>query len=180
MAHPKAGTPQEPVPVKYFVALLSPAQIDISPVITGLEGLFGRSDYMSDIYPFDMTDYYDEEIGGGLVRRIISFEKLSSPVDIVRYKLESRRLEEVFSEKGCRRFNIDPGYLDFYKVVLASFKVGPQKIYIGDGVYADPVLMYSQGSFSPFPWSFPDFKKGLYNKEFLKIRKVYKNNLKEL
>jgi len=180
MAHPKAGTPQEPVPVKYFVALLSPGHEDIAPVVTELEMLFGRSDYTSGVYPFDMTDYYDEEMGGGLVRRIISFENLSSPVDIVRYKLESRKAEELFSVDGRRKFNIDPGYLDFYKVVLASFKVGPQKIYIGDGVYADPVLMYSQGSFSPFPWSFPDFKKGLYNKEFLKIRKVYKNNLKEL
>ncbi len=181
MAHPKAGKPEEAVPVKFFAALLLSREYgDPSGVVEELERSYGPCDYLSAPHPFDATDYYEEEMGGGLTRRIASFEPLYDPTEIVRYKLESRAIEERFAIEGLRRVNVDPGYIDYFKVVLASFKVGPQKVYVGDGVYVDPVLMYSQGTFEPFPWSFPDFKKGVYNEDFLKIRKLYKEALRRV
>ena len=205
----------------------------VRSLLRSLEKSFGQIDFLSAPYPFDMTDYYSEEMGGGLVRRFVSFERLSSPADIVRFKLESRRIEEAFvvpavetnasarsadlpshrlargsegngfaegspkgdnaaegsgdargfqdikgAETARRLFNIDPGYIDFFKVVLASFKEGPHKVYIGRGVYADPVLLYHEGTLEPFEWSFADFKSRIYNSDLLKIRRLYKSALK--
>ena len=78
-----------------------------------------------------------------------------------------------------RRVNIDPGYMDYYKIVLASFKEGPQKIYLGEGVYADPILLFYEGEYVPFQWTFPDFKAGIYAEDFRAIRALYKNARKE-
>ena len=70
--------------------------------------------------------------------------------------------------------------LDFFKAVLASFKEGPQKIYIGDGVYADPVLMYQDGEWIILPWTFPDFRTGLYNGDLSVIRGIYRKKRRSL
>ena len=76
--------------------------------------------------------------------------------------------------EGGRRVNIDPGYMDYYKIILASFKEGPQKVYLGEGVYADPILLFFEGEYGPLPWTFPDFKSGLYRDDFREIRALYK------
>jgi len=51
---------------------------------------------------------------------------------------------------------------------------------MAQGIYADLTLYYEKGSFHPYPWSFPDFKSGQYNKPFLRIRELYKAQLKEM
>ncbi len=64
--------------------------------------------------------------------------------------------------------------MDYHKIVLASAKFGGQKIYIGKGIYADMTLWYEKGHYKSFPWTFLDFKDGLYEKVFLRIREIYK------
>jgi hypothetical protein len=121
-----------------------------------------------------MTDYYEDEMGPGLTRVIVSFRELGNAPDLVEVKLAAGRLEEKLSGASGRTVNIDPGYIDYFKAVLASFKEGPQKIYLGRGVYADPVLMYEDHRWRVLPWSFPDFRKGLYMEEFGEIRRIYR------
>lgn len=180
MAHPKAGRPKEGPPVKYFAAILESGTFDRFDVLTGrLEAIFGKIDYRGHAVPFDMTDYYEDEMGTDISRRIVSFAPLAPATDIVRLKLETAVLEEELSEGGNRKVNIDTGYIDFFKAVLASFKEGPQKIYLGEGVYADPVLTYQDGKWSVFPWTFPDFKKGLYIEDFNTLRKLYRVQRRE-
>jgi hypothetical protein len=70
--------------------------------------------------------------------------------------------------------------MDTCKVILASAKYNGQKIYMARGIYADLTLYYEKGSFHPYPWSFPDFKSGQYNRPFLRIRELYKVQLKEM
>lgn len=148
-------------------------------LLPGLEERFGRIDYRGSAHPFTGTDYYEDEMGPDLGRVIISFEPLRSPTDIVQAKLDTAAIEEDLSEGGGRRVNIDPGYMDYYKIVLASFKEGPQKIYLGNGVYADPVLLFYEGEYEPLQWTFPDFKAGVYREDFRAIRTLYKKARRE-
>jgi hypothetical protein len=174
MAHPKAGRPGEGAPVKFIAALLLAEDVDIGDVISRLEPLLGPADFTGEPRPFDITDYYEDEMGGSLARTIVSFERLGDAPGIVDLKIASAQIESDLSEGGNRRVNIDIGYIDYFKVVLASFKEGPQKIYLGGGVYADPVLMYTDGAWRELPWSFPDFSDGRYGDEFGRIRTIYR------
>lgn len=111
--------------------------------------------------PFDRTDYYEPELGSGLQRRYLACGAFveAEPAALIALKEQAWRLEqELADEGGHRRVNLDPGTLDATRVVLASFKVGPQKLYAGQRVWADLVLWFSRGAFSPLPWTFPDLR----------------------
>jgi hypothetical protein len=177
MSHRRAGAPGEAPPVKYLAALLSSEGFDIDArLLPDLEELLGPVDYRGAAHPFTTTDYYEDEMGPGLLRTVVSFSTLAPATELIRVKHATALLEGRFAERGGRRVNIDPGYLDYFKVVLASFKEGPQKIYIGEGVYADPVLLYQDGSFVILPWTFPDLREGVYMDDFEKIRGLYRRN----
>jgi hypothetical protein len=161
--------------VKYVAALLLSQGLEAEKVVAGgLEGLAGPVDYRGPERAFERTDYYEMEMGPGLRRLLVSFEPLGEATSLVRVKLAAARLEAEFSEGGRRRVNIDPGYIDYFKLVLASFKEGPQKIYLGEGVWADPVLLFENGAWRPLPWSFPDFRAGTYEDELCAIRHAYR------
>jgi hypothetical protein len=169
----------EPTPVKKFVAILgsNPAMID--KVANDLESNQGLIDLRSSLYPFSHTDYYAVEMGAPLFRQFISFEALANPATLPDLKTLAARLEEEYSTEGKRQVNLDPGYLDYNKVVLASYKYGGQKIYLKDGVYADIVLLYNKGVFDSFVWTFPDFSTGQYNDFLLRLRRRYKQQQRE-
>jgi hypothetical protein len=169
------GVPSDPEPAKPIFALLArdPALV-AERALPLLAERLGRIDFVSPAFPFDHTDYYAAELGDGLLRRLVSLERLASPEELVAWKLACAGIEELLSEGGRRRVNIDPGYLDHTKVVLGSFKPGRQKIYLSRGVYADPVLLYAKGRFEPFGWTFPDFASGRYDGALLEIRRLYK------
>ncbi len=170
----------EPFPVKPVAAVLLPAAMDPGEaVFPAVEGLAGRMDYRGQSHPFTLTDYYREEMGSELVRVIVSFASLTSPELLVDFKMDMTGVEEDFSSGGKRRVNIDPGYIDFHKLVLASFKPGPQKIYLSRGVYADPVMYYRDGGFVSSPWTFPDFASGIYHRDLESIREIYRKSCRE-
>jgi len=180
MAHPKAGKPNPGASVKLLAAVLAGRGFDLERrLFPMLEERFGRIDYRGTAHPFDGTDYYEDEMGPSLGRLVISFEPLCEATDIVQVKLDTAAIEEDLSGDGGRRVNIDPGYMDYYKIILASFKEGPQKVYLGRGVYADPILLFFEGEYGPLPWTFPDFKSGLYREDFREIRALYKKARRE-
>jgi len=118
-------------------------------------------------------------MGENIKRIFYSFKKLITPDEIIGIKLKTWEIEKSLMKDGKRKVNIDPGYMDYFKVVLASFKPGGYKIYLGKGVYADITLWYEKGKFKPLLTAFPDFKSNIYEKTFLKIRERFKKNLKE-
>ena len=94
-------------------------------------------------------------------------------------KLECNDIETTLACEGRRRVNLDAGYLDHNKYLLASAKEAGQKVYLNEGIYADLSGRYKAGKYRPFEWSFPDFKDGRYDEELLEIRKLYMQQLKK-
>jgi hypothetical protein len=174
------AAPQPPLPVKYFIALLFREAHYLDKARVFFIERWGEIDYEGVDHLFDVTDYYDDEMGTPLVRRLISFKNIAEPALLVAMKLECNVIEETMSAYGKRTVNCDAGYLDHNKVVLASAKEAGQKIYLDKGIYADLAGRYKEGAYRAFEWSFPDFKDGRYAEELIAMRSLYLLQMKTL
>lgn len=58
------GTPREPKPAKYFVALLSSDSEFLTTVESDLAAILGVVDSRSEILPWTASNFYQREIGG--------------------------------------------------------------------------------------------------------------------
>lgn len=155
------GTPKEPRPVKLFVGLLVTEQKLLSSAGADLTSLFGPAELESESLPWTVTDYYGEEMGPALWRKFVAFARLIAPEALPEIKLKTQGLEEKYTvvqgDKRGRCVNIDPGYLDVGKVVLASTKYAAHRIYLRSGIYAEVTLIYQSGLFRPFAYTYPDY-----------------------
>ena len=150
--------PREPDPVKLFVSVIAVDRGRMAEVIGELAGAFGQPDFVSEVLPFEYTDYYTAEMGTGLVRRFVTFERLIGPEELPAVKLCTNALEERFAEGGARRVNIDPGYVARQHFILATGKGYSHRPYIGRGIYADLTLEYRRETYRPFEWTYPDYR----------------------
>ena len=165
--------PQPVEPVKLLVAVLwsEPEALELS--LNRLCHEWGEADFVGDDHPFDATHYYEAEMGPGLKRRLASFARLVPPESIRAAKLTCNGIENELARDRSRRVNLDIGYLDHNKIVLASAKYAGQKIHLGDGIYADLVARFRDGKYQPFEWTFPDFRDGRYDVDLNRIRGIY-------
>jgi hypothetical protein len=155
------GTPKEPKPGKYFIALLS-TEIDLlSAVEPDLRAVLGDIDGRSRILPWTTSHYYEREMGAGLLRRFLSFELLLSPEILADIKLATQSIEARYRRAPCdgggRRVNLDPGYLEAGKVVLASTKNASHRIYLRCGIFAEATLLYFNAGFHGCAYTYPDY-----------------------
>lgn len=174
-----AETLQVP-PVKLIVAALFVQSENLAQAMELLEQQYGAVDYASDEFDFIAQHYYAAEMGLPIKRKIFSFAGLVDAAALAEIKLATNAIEQKLAHAGSRTVNLDSGYLDFDKLVLASMKRNAQKIYLGKGVWADMNLMYAKGSFTSFAWTFPDFAQGIYDKSLLRIREIYKTQWKKM
>jgi hypothetical protein len=134
---------------------------------------FGKVDFISIAMDFNYTDYYEAEMGKGLKRRFMSFTKLIPIQDLYRIKLYTNRLEKKFLTGKSRQVNIDPGYLNLAKLVLATTKDYAHRIFLGKGIFAEIALSFKGNSFSANEWTYPDYRSNEYIGIFNQIRKLY-------
>ncbi len=175
------GKPVIPVPVKVFTGVLTAKDSILKDVRAELEGRLGSIDVISQKFPFDFTDYYQQEMGSDIHRLFWSFEKLIDPGRLPEIKLFTNEVEAHFSSAGTKRMvNLDPGYIDFYKLVLASVKERGQKIYLARGIYADPTLYYLKGNWYSYDWALPDFRTPVYYPVFQRIRDIYRQQMRDV
>jgi hypothetical protein len=172
------AAPQPVDPVKLLVAVLWADATALDAAVEQLRHHWGDVDFTGPDRPFDMTDYYEPAMGRKLQRRLVSFAALIPPEDIRQAKLTCNEIEGHLAREGRRRVNLDIGYLDHNKLVLASAKYAGQKIHLGDGIYADMIARYGYGRYQPFEWTFPDFRDGRYDGELAEIRRIYLGQLK--
>jgi hypothetical protein len=172
--------PQSAEPVKLIVAVLWSDAAAFEEALCRLQERWGPIDFRGNDHLFDATRYYDDEMGPGICRRIVSFDRLVPPESIREAKLVCNEIEETLAFGAGRKVNLDIGYIDHSKVVLASAKYAGQKIHLGDGIYADMIARYRDGKYHPFEWTFPDFRGGRYDSELQRIRETYLGQLKSL
>jgi hypothetical protein len=171
--------PQPVEPVKLLVAVLWTDQPSWEQAWERLRQQWGELDFQGADRPFDMTDYYVREMGPRLLRRLIAFAGLVPPESLREAKLFCNDIEDSLAGPHGRRVNLDIGYLDRSKIVLASLKYAGQKIHLGAGVYADPLARFAHGRYQPFEWTFPDFRDGRYDAELGEIRRRYLEQLRD-
>ena len=176
----KKMQPQSVTPVKLIIGILYTNEQRLAQAMAMLSETYGKIDYQSPVYNFTISEYYYPEMGSPIFRQFISHQKLIYPNQIAKIKIETNDIELKLAESEKRKVNLDPGYLDYDKFVLASAKYNGQKVYLDYGIYADLTLHYEKGQFYPFPWSFPDFKNGIYNDAFIMMRAKYKGQLRKL
>jgi len=123
---------------------------------------FGPVERENGPYAFGYTDYY-KDISHSLSRCFFSFAGLRFP-DLAGWKKFSLSLEkESASGSSGRQVNVDPGYVDGARLVLASTKDNAHRIYISDGIFAEVTLCRRKYGWERFSYTFPDFKSGVYD-----------------
>lgn len=170
-----------PDPVKLFVGVLTSLPSLLPEIEEELVSRFGAVDFRSGQLLFDFTDYYDSEMGTPIYRFFLSFARLIEPSEIAGIKVATNGIEGAFAEKHVevpRPVNLDPGYLEQSKIVLASTKNFFHRILVSGGIYAEVTLHFQEGEWRAFPWSFPDYKSTAYQEFFSAIRKLYRTQLR--
>lgn len=163
--------------VKLFAGFIFKEEAILKKVIDKMEVLYSSVDYMSDIMPFEYTDYYHKEMGKPLLRVFVSFKELIAPDALADIKISTCVLEAEYSNENKRSINIDPGYMELSKLVLASTKNFYHRIYIKKDIYEEITLCWQKNRFRDFEWTFPDFRSKEYKLVFSKIREIYTEQL---
>jgi len=175
------GKIRAPLPVKMFVSVLTSMPELMPEVERQLTGILGVIDGRSKAFPFDQTSYYDEEMGVPLQRVFLTFRDLILPWEIGSAKKKTNEIESRFARECtqvARPVNLDPGYLDQAKVVLASTKDFSHRVIISEGIYAEVTMHFQAGEWRSWPWTFPDFRTGRYNHFLSDLRKQYRAQLR--
>lgn len=153
--------PTKPDPALLVVGVLYPGaeQELLESARKKLALRFGALRVLGRPLEFGWTDYYQAEIGPGLVRRFLAAERLFGRERLAELKLETNAVErELARPDGRRRINLDPGLLTAENFVLASTKRRGQRVYLRDGIYAEVTLVFTRGAFEPLEWTYPDYR----------------------
>lgn len=165
-------------PVKLIFSLFAKEESLINETIRTLSSAYGEPDFISEILPFDYTDYYGEELGDNLLRRFIAMENLVRPEELPDIKLATNKIEETTAVDSKRKINIDPGYISKAHLILATGKSYTHRPYLRDGIYADLTLIYQGKKFCSLPWTYPDYADEKQLFMLGKIREKYLLQLK--
>ena len=149
-----------------------------------LKTLLRPLEIVSEVWPFDATDYYAAEMGQDIKRQLVSFEALVSIERLAEIKrltndLEARICDDLALPRTARPVNLDPGYLTTGKLVLATTKDASHRLYLGQGIYAEVTLRFEHGQWRPWPWTYPDYAADTYHQFLEQVRLACKQQLLE-
>src|SRR5437763_1818274 len=129
----------------------------------GLQLAYGPIQLRSADYEFHHTRYYAAEMGTGLRKRLLVFERMPPPDSLADIKKHTIGLEQELAKiarfPDLRPLNLDPGFLQLGKFLLASTKDQAHRIYLRDGIFAEVTLRFQAGQFEP--WRSP-YARGRY------------------
>ncbi len=175
-----------PADVRLICGMISADAALFDPAAEALAGTFSEIDLRSEIMAFDFTHYYDAQMGSPLWRQFVSFSRPVQPDTLAAAKVATNRIEAEFTARlaghqtpvrvlldksqPARPINLDVGYVDESKLILASMKNFSHRIYLDMGVYAELTLMYHKGRWDALAWTFPDYASGRYHPFLTQVR----------
>ncbi len=174
--------PKEFAPVKLICGVIYKEDALYDEVRRRLEAEWGRVDSESAPFPFDLTDYYEAEMGPGLVRRFMSFETLIAPESLPEKKLRAIEIEESLRrEHGApgRPVNIDPGYLTASALVMATAKDFAHRVPLGQGIYAHLEFLFTKTGVRTLDWTYPDLRREPPQAYFRSVREIFLRGIRE-
>jgi len=176
------GHMRTPDPVKLICGFIFSDRDVLRRAVERLQVRLGAIDGHSEIFPFTHTDYYAHEMGPELSRLFVSFQRLIRCEQLPEIKILTNGLEEnlaLGSAGGLRRrINIDPGYLEASKLVLASTKNFSHRIYLGRGIYGEVTLQYRANRFDPLDWTYPDYQDPHLSDFLKRTRRAYMEQIR--
>ena len=173
----------DPKPVKLIIGILAANHKCLYTAAEVLVDKFGKADLTSDLWPFNQTDYYKDQMGPCILRQFISIEKLIDPGKLAKIKHRTNKLEQKLAKTLAlplpRPVNLDPGIIEPSKLVLATTKNFSHRIYIGKNMYAEITLIVDKGRWRPLEHTFPDYRQQCYFDFFEKVRTRLREQLKK-
>ena len=164
--------------VKRITGILFPSENHelLAWSVDRLSEIWGEPEIQSHPVPFDKTDYY-HEIAPDLSRVFLCFPGLVNPEGLADWKHQAIGIEAQ-SRQPVRAVNIDPGYVDGARLVLASTKDHAHRIYLRDGIFAEVTMRYKFKKWASFDYTFPDFASGVYDEFLCGVRKLWLSEVK--
>ena len=160
-------------PVLFFIAAFAPDEQPLCWARQQAEGRFGPVALESETFRFDeFTRYYSPEMGPVLYKRFWAFEQCIDPSELT----AAKRLTNDWELKSptiagiARPLNLDPGYIELGKLVLASTKDFAHRIYLSQGIYAEITLIYTKKRWTALPWTYADYQSDGYHAFFTQCR----------
>ncbi len=167
------SAPGEPEAVMLLMGVLHTARHTVAAITQQLVAEFGPVRAATDALPFNLTTYYQPEMGTALTRWYCVFRTLVQPGDLASIKLRTNALEHASAVDGRRTLNLDPGLLTAHSLILASCKNFSHRIYLRDGIYAEVTLLVKGAQFDVLPWTYPDYRQAQVRAFFDAQRAAY-------
>ncbi|MDO4576247.1 MAG: DUF4416 family protein [Planctomycetia bacterium] len=168
------GTIHQPPLVLPITAVFTRFPASLEWVKEKITANWGKIVLESPAYPFEQTGYYDATMGTGLRKIFYAMEPAMEASRLVEMKHQSNAWEDAYAEcfpqDVSRPVNIDPGYIDLGKLVLASSKDFAHRIYMADGIYAEITLFFRRGKWCGHDFTFPDYRAETYHPFFDQCR----------
>ena len=80
-----------PKPVKLIVGILAADRPCLHEAVDSIISKFGTTDFTSDAWQFDTTDYYKDQTGPNILRQFVSIDKLIDPGKLAGIKLKTNK-----------------------------------------------------------------------------------------
>jgi hypothetical protein len=173
------GTPAQPSQVKPIVGILAASRALLDAACVALADSFGAIDLASEPKRWAVSDYYAMELGKAAWRQYVAHDALDDAEDLSSRKLQTNELELRWHRTAGRAVNLDPGYVDLQKLVLASTKDASHRVYLGRGIFAESTLRFVGGRFEPWAYTYPDYSEDRALEFFTRVRARYRAQLRD-
>ena len=169
------GAIHEFEPEKLIVGVIYHEPCVLEAAMARLVAEFGEVEDCSEEFSFsrEFSTYYDGEIGGEGLRRIYSFKRCVDPARQAEIKETTNAIEAELSVDGKRRINLDPGFINHGRLMLATTKATGFRIPLERGIYTELTLFWARGGWQKLPWTYRDYQSERVQKFITEVRGKY-------